>query len=219
MTRGGARRALVVVACSALAPAARANDEPFEGTGTHAADHSKDLGIHTPRGRALYRSDATVEAAVDSRRRIFVIEAVAGAGPEGNLGLVFGWMPKAVKGLEFYGGAGFEWNPAAHVSGAVRYLFNVRGHRPYVALGYFYKDLYEIDTYAHNAFLEVGYSLKLGPTNHLSIGAGLARLVAAGVRADSDLRTADVEPASIDAELAAIPRYLPLAAARFSRAF
>lgn len=189
-----------------------------ESTGSYNA-RSKDLGLHSPRGRRIYRDEADIESVVDSRGRVFVIEAAAGAGPEGNLGMVFGWMPKEIHGVEFYGGAGIEVNPAYRLSGAVRFLFNIHGYRPYLGLGYFFKDAYVIDTYAHNAFLEAGYSVKLGATNHLAFGLGIARLLYTGVRADSVLRTPEVNAASLEEQIDAVPRWLPMFAVRFSRAF
>jgi hypothetical protein len=207
--------ALAGVAGLTIPGVARA-EEP--GTGTYSAE-SKVVGLHSPRGRNIYRSEAELGGVVDSRGRVFVIEAAAGAGPEGNLGIVVGWMPKAIHGLEFYGGAGYSVNQAIHVSGAARLIFNIGGYRPYVGLGYFYKDSYAIETHTHNAFAEIGYSLKLGPTNHLSLGLGLARLLHTGVRHHTPLRSPEVNQASLNEQVASIPPYLPMFTARFSRAF
>lgn len=208
----------VARADSAIDDATAAPEEEREGHGEiiHGA---KGLGVHTPRGRTLYREGETFETVVDSRRRIFVMEAAAGYGPEGNLGLVLGWLPKALHGVEFYGGVGVEVNPAWHASGAVRFLFSVHGFRPYIGAGYFYKDLFVTKVYAHNAFVEVGHSWKLGPTYHLTIGIGLARLLSVGVRKDSPLRTAEVNPAGLGEQLDGVAPYRPTIALRFSRAF
>jgi hypothetical protein len=214
-------RASFVAVILAVVPTsvAHAEEDPSRvGSGTFNAE-SKDVGLHSPRGRRIYRSEAELGGVVDSRRRIFVIEAAAGAGPEGNLGIVLGWMPKAIHGLEFYGGAGFEINPAIHVTGAARFLFNICGYRPYLALGYFYKDAYAIETFTHHVFLEGGYSLKLGPTNHLSLGLGVARLLYTGVRNGSPLRTREVDQTSLAEQIDSLPPYLPMFVARFSRAF
>lgn len=193
-------------------------EEDWEGSGRDVGG-AKSLGIHTPHGRAIYRPDETFADIVDSRRRIFVIEAAAGLGPEGNLGLVAGYMPKQIHGIEFYGGAGFEANPAYRVTGAVRFLFNIRGYRPYFGAGYFFKNAYEIDTYSHNGFLEAGYSFKLKSTNHLTIGMGISRLVYAGVRKSSVLRGPDVDAASLEEQIRRIPPYQPLLVVRVSHAF
>jgi hypothetical protein len=211
----------IVVGSLGAAPGARAEEpsEPKEGVGGAPGAFSKDVGLHSPRSRRIYHDEEWFEHVVDNHRRILVMEAVAGAGPEGNLGLVLGWMPRVLKGVELYGGAGLEANPAIRLSGAARFLFHVNGYRPYVALGYFYKDAFVIETYAHNAFLEAGHSWRLGPTKHITVGLGVARLLHAGVRQGSPLRTSDVDPAKLDAQLAAIPRYLPMVAVRFSRAF
>ncbi len=211
--------ALALVCSQALAGEVDNGPDPRAGTGQDTTSHVKDVGVHTPRGRRIYGDEEPLEHILDSRRRIFVIEAVAGSGPEGNLGLVLGWMPKQIKGVEFFGGVGLDIGPAVHVSGATRFLFNIRGVRPYVGVGYFYKGAFAIETYSHNAFVELGHSWKLGPTNHLTVGAGVARLLYTGVSEDSPLRAPNVDPAALEAQRKLVPTYLPLFAARFSRAF
>jgi hypothetical protein len=193
-------------------------EETREGSGRDVQG-AKSLGLHTPRGRAIYRPDQLFSDIVDSRRRIFVIEAAAGLGPEGNLGLVFGYMPKQIHGIEFYGGVGAEANPAYRVTGAVRLLFNIKGYRPYFGAGYIYKDAYAIGTFSHNGFLEAGYSLKLKSTNHLTLGLGISRLAYAGVRASSALRGPEVDAASLEEQIKRIPPYQPLFVVRVSHAF
>ncbi|MBX3262038.1 MAG: hypothetical protein KIS78_28810 [Labilithrix sp.] len=214
-----AASAVVLAASPALAGEGDTGPDPRSGTGAATTSHVKDIGVHTPRGRRLYRDEEPLERILDSRRRIFVIEAVAGSGSEGNLGLVLGWMPREIKGIEFFAGVGLDVSPAVHVSGATRFLFNFRGVRPYVGVGYFYKGAFAIETYSHNVFLELGHSWKLGPTNHLTVGAGVARLLHTGVDEDSPLRSPNVDPASLEAQTKLVPPYLPLFAARFSRAF
>ena len=71
--------------------------------------------------------------------------------------------PRAAR-LEYYIGVGFEVNPARHYTGAVRYLFNIDGYRPYIGAGYLFDDLYAIGTYSHNVFGEIGYSWVLHRT-------------------------------------------------------
>lgn len=180
---------------------------------------SKQMGLHTPRGRAIYHADETFGAALDTRRRSFVLEAAVGWGPEGNLGIVFGFLPKALHGVEFYGGFGIEANPAYQISGAVRFLFNIYGFRPYVGVGYFYKNAFVVDTFAHNVFAEVGYSFKLGPTRHLTVGGGVARVLYVGARNTSILRSPEIDESKLQAQLDEAVGFRPVFALRFSHAF
>lgn len=203
----------------ALAAESAPEPDPRAGTGTVTSVHVKDMGVHSPRGRRIYRDNEPFEEVVDSHRRIFVIEAVAGTGPEGNVGLVVGFLPKQLKGIEFFGGGGIDVGPALYVSGAVRFVFNLGGVRPYLGAGYFFKDAFAVGAYAHNAFFELGHTWRIGSTNHLSLGVGIARLVHVGVREDSPLRTPDVDPTSLELQRASVSPYTPLLSLRVSRAF
>ena len=77
-----------------------------------AARESKEYGVSTPSGRDIYRQHTTFSDAKDTRDRDFVIEVAVGSGPEGNLGILLGWINKPVRGLEYYLGFGYEITPA-----------------------------------------------------------------------------------------------------------
>jgi hypothetical protein len=179
----------------------------------------KETGFSSPGRREIYDSNESFAEATRTRNRQFVIEVAAGAGPEGNLGALLGWLNQPVRGLEWYIGFGVELNPARHYTGGVRYMFNIDGYRPYVALGYLFVDLYELGTYSHNAFAELGYSWVIHETYHLTLGAGLRRILRIGVREDSTLRGSDVDPVLLDEQLDAVSPWVPTLALRFSRAF
>ncbi|MCA9628257.1 MAG: hypothetical protein KC766_11350 [Myxococcales bacterium] len=180
---------------------------------------AKDYRISTPGGHAIYDEQETFADAVDQRSRRFVVEAAVGAGPEGNVGMLLGYINWPVRGLEYYLGFGLESNPARQYTGAVRYLFNIDGYRPYVSLGYLFKDAYALGTYTHNVFGEVGYSWVLHRTYHLTAGVGVRRILSVQVRDDSPLRGSDVDPQLLDDEIDGIARWVPTFALRFSRAF
>ena len=130
-----------------------------------AAD-AKKHGVSSPSGKKIYDADETFAQAVDSSKRRFVVEVSLGAGPEGNIGALLGVLNLPVRGLEYYIGYGIEANPATHITGSARYVFNIDDYRPYIALGYLYKDLTALRTYSHNAFAELG--LQLGFAPHVS---------------------------------------------------
>ncbi|MGE0326319.1 MAG: hypothetical protein AB7K71_40055 [Polyangiaceae bacterium] len=180
---------------------------------------AKDYRLSSPGGRSIYDEEETFAEVVDQRSRRFVVEAAVGAGPEGNVGMLLGYINFPVRGLEYYLGFGLESNPARQYTGAVRYLFNIEGYRPYVSLGYQYKDAFSIGTYSHNLFGEVGYSWVLHRTYHLTAGVGVRRILSVQVREDSPLRGSDVDPQLLDDELDGIARWVPTFALRFSRAF
>ncbi len=180
---------------------------------------AKDYRLSSPGGRSIYDAQETFAEAVDQRSRRFVVEAAIGAGPEGNVGMLLGYINFPVRGLEYYLGFGLESNPARQYTAAVRYLFNIEGYRPYVSLGYLFKDAYALGTYTHNLFGEVGYSWVLHRTYHLTAGIGVRRILSVHVREDSTLNASDVDPQLLDAELDDIARWVPTFALRFSRAF
>jgi hypothetical protein len=184
-----------------------------------APAHAKELGFRSPGGREIYDPEESFGVSSNTRRRQFVIEVAVGAGPEGNLGALLGWLNQPVRGLEWYLGFGVEVNPARHYTGAVRYLFNIDGYRPYIGAGYSFVDLYELGTHSHNAFAEVGYSWVLHETYHLTLGAGLRRILQLRVRDDSPLRESDVDPVLLDEQLDSVNPWVPTIALRFSRAF
>jgi hypothetical protein len=181
--------------------------------------NAKSIGYHTPGGREIYDQEDRFGAVQSTDQRQFVVEVAVGAGPEGNLGILIGWLNQPVRGLEWYAGFGFELNPANHYTGSVRYVFNIDGYRPYIGAGYLFHDLYELGTYSHNVFGEVGYSWVLHRTFHLSAGAGVRRILYVGIRDDSPLREADVDPDLLDEQVDAIAPWVPTITLRFSRAF
>ncbi|MCA9641043.1 MAG: hypothetical protein H6718_22325 [Polyangiaceae bacterium] len=181
--------------------------------------HAKDYRLSSPGGRSIYDERETFGDVVDQRSRRFVVEAAIGSGPEGNVGMLLGYINFPVRGLEYYLGFGVESNPARQYTAAVRYLFNIEGFRPYVSLGYQYKDVFAIGTYSHNLFGEVGYSWVLHRTYHLTAGVGVRRVLTVNVRDDSPLRGSDTDPQLLDDELNNTPRWVPIFALRFSRAF
>jgi len=180
---------------------------------------AKSVGYRSPGGREIYDPRDRFGTVTYTNQREFVLEAAVGAGPEGNLGLLMGWLNKPFRGLEWYAGIGFEVNPARHYTGAARYLFNIDGYRPYVGAGYLFHDLYAVGTYSHNVFGEVGYSWILHRTYHLTAGVGVRRILHIGVREDSTLRAADVDPVLLDEQLDSVAPWVPTFALRFSRAF
>jgi hypothetical protein len=184
-----------------------------------AARESKQYGVSTPAGRDIYRTRTTFSEAKDTRDRDFVIEVAVGSGPEGNLGILLGWINKPVRGLEYYLGFGYEVTPSRHYTGAVRYLFNIDGWRPFIGAGYLYNDAYGLGTYSHNVFAELGYSWVLHRTYHLTLGLGFRRILYVGIRDDSFLHGGDVDQAWLQRETDAISPWVPQAALRFSRAF
>jgi len=180
---------------------------------------AKEIGVNSPSGRRIYGPEETFGELCDQDTRHFVIEVAAGLGPEGNLGLLLGWLNVGVRGLELYAGVGVEANPAVHATGALRYVANIFGLRPYVSLGYLYKDTYAIDVWSHNLFGEVGYKWILHHTYHLTLGAGVRRMLAITVRDDSILLGPGSDPALLSSALDEVGRWSPMVSIRFSRAF
>lgn len=180
---------------------------------------AKNHAVASPRGKRIYEADERFGTVLDQDQRDFVMEAAVGLGPEGNLGLLLGWLNKPIRGLEYYAGIGFESNPARHYTGAVRYVFNIEGYRPYIGVGYLFKDLYVLQTYSHNAFAEIGYSFKLHQTHRLTVGAGVRYIAHVGIRDSSPLRDDDVDPVLLAEQDDDLVRFIPTIALRFSRAF
>jgi hypothetical protein len=180
---------------------------------------AKERGIHSPGGRRIYGSEETFEQVRDTRHRDFVLEVAVGAGPEGNLAMLLGWLNQPVRGLEYYVGLGFEVSPARHYTGAVRYVFNIDGYRPYLGAGYLFDDLYGIGSFSHNVFAEVGYSWVLHRTYHLTAGVGVRRILHVGLRQDSPLLDGDVDRRFLEQQIDGVSRWVPTFALRFSRAF
>jgi len=183
------------------------------------AVRAKEIGVHSPGGRAIYDSTETFADVGNTYNRRFVVETVAGAAAEGNIGMLIGWLNQPIRGLEYYAGFGYEVNPALTLTLSARYVFNISGYRPYVALGYAYKDLSGIGTFNHNVFGEAGYSWVLHDTYHLTAGVGVRHILYIGTHDDSPLNAPDVDPAFLQTETDNVARWVPTVALRFSRAF
>ena len=183
------------------------------------AANAKTFGVHSPVGRQIYDDEETFGEVMDQSRRWMVVEVAVGAGPEGNLAMLLGLLNVPIRHMELYGGIGLEANPGRHYTGAVRYWFDFAGFRPYAGIGYLLVHLNAIDTYSHNVFGEVGYKWKFHRTYHLTVGAGLRRILSVDIEESSVLRAPDVDPAFLDAEQDAMYRWVPTLALRFSRAF
>jgi hypothetical protein len=184
-----------------------------------AVASAKEYGVRTPSGRKVYKSNETFSDALDQDTRRFIVEVATGAGPEGNLAMLFGWIPEELGNLELYAGFGFELNPALHYTAATRLFFKIGDARPYIGAGYLFSNLTALGTYSHNVFAEIGHRWKIHHTFRLTLSLGLRRVVSVGVHPTSVLAEGDIDPALLDRELDDIPRWLPLIALRLSRAF
>ncbi len=184
-----------------------------------ATAEGRRYAIGSPGGRSIYTDDATFQAAVNQNTRRFVLEMALGSAPEGNLGMLLGFLNFPVRGLEYYVGFGLEFNPSRQYTASVRYVFNIKGYRPYASLGYLYRDVYTLRTYDHDVFGELGYKWVIHRTHHLTAGVGLRRILTIGIHEDSPLRDDDVDPELLAAQKHAVNRWIPTFALRFSRAF
>lgn len=181
---------------------------------------AKSYAFRTPSGRSIYDDTETVGEVLDQDQRQFVVEAAVGAGPEGNLALVAGWLMPQVKGLELYAGVGVEAAPAVHFTLSLRYLMNFGGYRPYVGAGYLLNLLTDLGTASQNVFAEVGYSWALFHTYHLTLGVGVRYLLRVDVvDEDSILASPQVDPRFLEEQIDGIAPWVPTVALRFSRAF
>ncbi len=180
---------------------------------------AKDVGINTPSGRRTYTKTERFEELVDHRQRILVSEVAVGLGPEGNLAILLGWLNFPIRHLDLYAGFGVEGNPAVQYTLATRYGFNFDGVRPYIALGYLYKDTYAVGITSRNAFLEIGHTWVLHRTYRLSLGGGVRHVLSRRIAADSLLAEPDTDRELLDEQLQTAGRWIPLVALRFSRAF
>jgi hypothetical protein len=186
---------------------------------TAAPAAAKDHGLHSPGGRKIYHDVETFEDVLDTRLRRFVVEAAVGSGPEGNIAALLGFLNWPIHGLEYYGGFGLELNPCRSYTAAARYAFNIQGYRPYVGIGYLFRDVYEVGTFSHSAFLELGYSWVIHRTYRLAAGAGVRYLAHIGVGEGSPLRGPQIDEARLAAETDDVFPWTPTVALRFSRAF
>ncbi len=192
----------IAVVCASPAPAA-----------------AKESGFSSPQGRRIYGPDERFDEVLDQHDRHFVIEAVIGHGPEGNLGMTLGWLLPDVPGLELYAGLGYAVGPGFNISGAARYYANLGGFRPFLSLGYIQQQLTALGTVNHNVFAEIGHKWVVHTTYHVTIGVGMRYIGAVVVTSGSPLRRSDVDPDLLNDSLDDVARWAPLVALRFSRAF
>lgn len=184
-----------------------------------STSQAKDHGVHSPKGRVIYEPHETFATALDQNRRRFVAEVATGLAPEGNLALLLGGLNFLADGLDVYAGVGFDLNPSRLYSGSMRYSLRVGDVRPYVSLGYMFKNTFDIGVVSHNTFLEVGHRWVLHRTYHLILGAGVRRILKTSVTKSSPLRRDEIDPALLADSLSNINSWAPTVVLRFSRAF
>jgi hypothetical protein len=180
---------------------------------------AKNTGVHSPSGKTIYVPQRSFDEALDQNRRKWVIEAVMGDGPEGNVGLSLGRLNVLIHGFELYAGFGYALTPARHVTGSMRYLMNFHGFRPYLAAGYLWRNTFAIASHSHNVTGEFGYSWRIHHTYHLTAGLGARYIAATVVEATSPLKTSDADAVLLAEQSESMARWSPLAVLRFSRAF
>ncbi len=180
---------------------------------------AKRIALATPSGRTIYGPDEQFGEVSNQRNRSFVAEVAMGAGPEGNLGLLLGWLNVPWKRFDIYAGVGFEGNPAQLYTLGSRYAWSLDGYHPYISLGYVYKNTYELDMHSANVFGELGYRWSLHQTYRVSAGVGLRRQFHISVGKDSPLNGPEIDPVFRDEQLDSINPWLPTLALRFSRVF
>jgi len=180
---------------------------------------AKDYGFHTPTGRHIYDIDEEFANVHNTRLRRFVVEAAAGAGPEGNVAALVGLLNWPVRHLDLYAGFGYEFNPSRHYTFSVRYTFNLNGYRPYVSAGYLHNDVYRLRTFTHEVFTEFGYTWVIHETFRLSLGVGTRYRLYLGVREDSLLNGEQVDRELLREQSEDVFPLVPTLTLRFSRAF
>lgn len=180
---------------------------------------AKDYGVHTPSGRRIYKDDEAFGDVSNTRLRRFVVEAAVGAGPEGNVAALVGLLNWPIRRLGVYAGFGLELNPARHYTAALRYDFNLKGYRPYVAAGYLYNHVYRLGTFTHDVFAETGYTWVLHDTYRLSLGVGVRYRTYLGIMDSSPLNGEHIDRDLLAAERDDVFPWVPTLALRFSRAF
>lgn len=184
-----------------------------------AGAEAKETGVHSPGGRAIYGADASFAEVAEQSRRNFVVEMVTGIAPEGNLGLLVGVLNQPVRGLEFYGGFGFEATPATNYPVSARYWFDILGYRPFVSLGYSLRSLSQLGIVSHNVFAEAGYKWQFHETYHVTLGLGARRPLAVVVTDDSTMHGPTVDAALLEEQKERSKIFVPTISLRFSRAF
>lgn len=180
---------------------------------------AKEGRLSSPGGRSIYGPHETFGEVCDQTTRNFVVEAVIGYAPEGNIGMSLGWLLPQVEGLELYFGVGLQVNPSAHLTATVRYYASFDGFRPYLGLGYLHQYLTALGTRNHDVFAEIGHKWRIHTTYHLTIGVGVRYIFAITVDGDSPLESGAVDDELLASELDDVARFAPTVAIRFSRAF
>jgi hypothetical protein len=184
-----------------------------------APARAKQTGVHSPGGREIYGPDEQFAEALEQRRRNFVVEVVTGIAPEGNLGILLGVLNRPFRGLEFYGGFGWEATPALNFPVSARYWFDVFGLRPFVSLGYSFRTLDSIGLVSHNVFAEAGYKWAFHQTYHLTVGVGVRRPFAVLTTDGSALNGPSVDRRLLAEQIDSSRTWVPTASIRFSHAF
>ena len=180
--------------------------------------HAKNHGYSTPNGRQIYGNEETFEQIARTDARFFVVEAVTGVAPQGNLAILLGVINQPLRGVEFYLGYGAEANPARTYNADLRYLFNIDGYRPFIDFGYSYRHLTALGLHSHNLFAETGYKWVFRPTYHITLAVGVRHAVKLWL-IDSPLSASDTDQDELDAQLALAEQWTPTLALKFSRAF
>ena len=180
---------------------------------------AKDHGLKSPSGRQIYQPHDRFGEALNQRSRILVAETAIGSGPEGNLALLLGWLNVPIRRLDLYAGIGVEANPAIRFTLSGRYTLSVNGFRPYLALGYLFKNAYAIGSRSHSGYLELGHAWNITQTHRLSLGIGLRRILTTKLDANSPLRAPELDQDLTRQQLETIDPWQPMLALRFSRAF
>ncbi len=121
--------------------------------------------------------------------------------------------------LGLYAGFGLELNPARHYTGTIRYDFNLKGYRPYLAVGYLYNHLYRLGTYTHDVFAETGYIWIIHSTYRLTLGVGVRYRTYLGIKGSSPLNGEQIDRDLLAEQRADVVHWVPTFALRFSRAF
>ena len=179
---------------------------------------AKNHAYSTPSGHQIYGDEETFEQVTRTDARFFVVEAVTGLAPQGNLAILLGIINQPLRGVEFYLGYGAEANPARTYNADLRYLFNIAGYRPFIDFGYSHRHLTALGLHSHNLFAETGYKWVFRPTYHITLAVGVRRAVKLWL-VDSPLSASDTDQDEVNAQLALAEQWIPTLALKFSRAF
>jgi hypothetical protein len=201
--------------------------------GSSVEAHAKQFGVHSPTGRRIYGPGERFGKVVPQGERTLVSEVAIGSGPEGNVGVLLGWLNFPFRKLDIYGGVGIEANPAWSLTASLRYTFKfacdtivvgdevqqANCYRIYLSGGGIRKDTYEVGILSHSVFSEVGYTEVIRRTYRASVGVGLRWTLARHVVSDSPLRGPQIDPVELSGQLDEVSPIVLLLSLRFSRAF